>query len=132
MSRVLLVEDDPHILRVMSMWLSQKGHELFEASNGAIGLQLYREHRPHIVITDINMPVMDGLQLLEEIFQEAYQPRGIVMLTSRWDHREIAEKFFEQGVRVFPKPFSPSKFAELITELDAPIVEMTDPTPGAD
>ena len=120
MSRILVAEDDPHILRVMCLWLSRQGHEVLEARNGLSAWELVQQHRPEILITDINMPGMDGLGLLEKLKGYAHAPRGIVVLTNRWDHREIGQSLAEWGVRVVPKPFSPSKLAELIEQLDRP------------
>ncbi len=125
MLKILVAEDDPHILRVISLWLSRQGHEVIETRNGAEGLEQYRAHRPAIVITDVNMPIMDGLALLTAIANEPHQPRGVVVLTNRWDHREIAERLEASRVEVMPKPFSPSRLAELIEQLAA------DPTPQA-
>lgn len=119
MNRILVVEDDPHILRVICMWLSRQGHEVFEARNGLAALELVQQHHPDILITDINMPVLDGLELLERLKQEAHVPRGIVVLTNRWDHREIGERLADWKAHVVPKPFSPTKLAELIEQLDA-------------
>jgi len=118
MSRILVAEDDPHILRVMCLWLSRQGHEVLEARNGLSAWELVQQHRPEIVITDINMPGMDGLGLLEKLKGYVHPPRGVVVLTNRWDHREIGQSLAEWGVRVVPKPFSPTKLAELIEQLD--------------
>ena len=121
MSRILVVEDDPHILRVISLWLSRQGHEVLEARNGVAAWEQVQEHRPEIVITDINMPGMDGLELLERLRGYEQAPRGIIVLTNRWDHREIGDDLGEWGVRVVPKPFSPTKLAELVEQLDEQI-----------
>lgn len=118
MSRILVAEDDPHILRVISLWLSRQGHEVLEARNGLSAWNLLQEHHPEILITDINMPGMDGLALLDKVHESENQPHGIVVLTNRWDHREIGQKLADRGVQVVPKPFSPTKLAELIGEMD--------------
>ena len=118
MSLILVAEDDPHILRVISLWLSRQGHEVLEAHNGLVAWELVQEHHPEILITDINMPGMDGLGLLEKLKGYEHMPRGIVVLTNRWDHREIGQSLAEWGVRVVPKPFSPTKLASLVEELD--------------
>lgn len=125
MSLILVAEDDPHILRVICLWLARQGHEVLEARNGTAALALFEEHRPEILITDVNMPGIDGLELLERILATRQPPRGIVVLTNRWDHREIAENLANVGARVVPKPFSPSKLAELIEELtvERPVTE---------
>jgi CheY-like chemotaxis protein len=118
MSRILVAEDDPHILRVICLWLSRQGHEVLEARNGIAAWELVQQQQPEIVITDINRPGMDGLGLLENLKNYEHAPRGIVVLTNRWDHREIGESLATWGVRVVPKPFSPTKLADLIQQLD--------------
>ncbi len=117
MSRIVVAEDDPHILRVICLWLSRMGHEVLEARNGLSAWELVQKQQPEILVTDINMPGMDGLELLAKLKDYEHAPRGIVVLTNRWDHREIGQGLAEQGVRVVPKPFSPSKLAELIEQL---------------
>jgi len=119
MSRILVAEDDPHILRVICMWLSRQGHEVREARNGLAALQQLCDQCPDILITDINMPGMDGLELLRHVTSRQPRPHGIVVLTNRWDHRKIGEQLANAGVLVMPKPFSPSKLAELIQSLGA-------------
>lgn len=120
MSRILVAEDDPHILRVISLWLSRQGHEVIEARNGVAALESYDQSPPDIVITDINMPVMGGIELLNQITTRTRLPRGIVVLTNRWDHREIGQTLVDIGVHTVPKPFSPSKLSELIDKIIAP------------
>lgn len=117
MSRILVAEDDPHILRVISMWLTRQGHEVLEARNGLAALDLYDSHAPEIVLTDVNMPGMDGLQLIEQIVTTRPQPRGTIVLTNRWDHAEIRERLGKWGVQVLPKPFSPSRLSTLVDAL---------------
>lgn len=117
MSRVIVVEDDPHILRVIALWLGRQGHEVLEACNGQIALDLIAEHTPDLVITDINMPGMDGIELLNILDERGQRPRGAVVLTSRWDHREIAEQLQARDVHVMPKPFSPTYLAEVVNVL---------------
>jgi two-component system OmpR family response regulator len=118
MSRILVAEDDPHILRVICLWLTRQGHEVLEARNGLLAWELVQHSHPEILITDINMPGMDGLGLLEKLKDYDQAPRGIVVLTNRWDHREIGHGLAERGVQVVPKPFSPTKLAELIEQLN--------------
>lgn len=114
MSRVLVVEDDPHILRVICLWLRRQGHEVTEARNGLEGLERYEQCLPHVVVTDVNMPGLDGLGLLARIKQVRWRTRGVIVLTNRWDHRQIASELDGHDVQVVPKPFSPTRLADLI------------------
>lgn len=117
MALMIVVEDDPHILRVISLWLTRQGHKVLEAPNGKVALDLIATHAPEIMITDVNMPGIDGLELLNILDQRGQRPRGALVLTNRWDHREIAEQLRKRGVHVMPKPFSPSRLAEFVNRL---------------
>ncbi len=117
MTRIVVAEDDPHILRVICLWLSRQGHEVPPAQNGLEALALVCAHQPAVLVTDVNMPGMDGLALLAELERLQRRPDGVVVLTNRWDHREIGDMLAAGKLHVLPKPFSPSKLAALIAEL---------------
>lgn len=117
MSRVLVAEDDPHILRVICMWLKRQGHEVLEARNGLAARDSIMAEPVDILVTDVNMPGMDGLELIEAVLPEQRVRKGVVVLTNRWDHGEIRERLAEWGVHVLPKPFSPTRLSELIESL---------------
>lgn len=121
MSRVLVAEDDPHILRVICMWLSRQGHEVAEARNGVAALEQLRAQPADVLISDVNMPQMDGLALIEAAVALDSPPGGIVVLTNRWDHAEIHTRLSKWRVHVLPKPFSPTRLADLIGELTQPV-----------
>lgn len=117
MSCILIAEDDPHILRVISLWLSRQGHEIIETRNGNDAWARFQEHQPEILLTDVNMPGMDGLALLDLVLASPGKLRGVVVLTNRHDHAEIRERLSAAAVHVLPKPFSPSGLSELIQSL---------------
>lgn len=81
---LLYVEDDPMARDMINQAISLKFRNvrLFSAENGAIGLELYKEHRPDIVLTDIKMPVMDGLTMAAEIRE--LQPEAIITVVSAY------------------------------------------------
>lgn len=117
MSRVLVAEDDPHILRVISMWLKRQGHEVLEARNGLAARDSLQTEAVDILVTDVNMPGLDGLELIESVLPQQRVRQGVVVLTNRWDHGEIRERLAKWGVHVLPKPFSPSRLSGLIESL---------------
>lgn len=135
MSRILVAEDDPHILRVISLWLSRQGHQVLEARNGAVALGLFREHAPEVLVTDVNMPAMDGFELVEQVLRKPGNLRGVIVLTNRWDHGQIRESQARSGVHVLPKPFSPSRLSDLIQTIAAQepmgVVDGSAPEPSA-
>lgn len=64
---LLIVEDDPITLALMYDALESDVSELYTAENGQVALDIYHEHHPKIVLTDISMPVMDGIKLIKEL-----------------------------------------------------------------
>jgi CheY-like chemotaxis protein len=130
MARILIAEDDPHILRVISMWLSRNGHTILEARNGVAALELFKAHSPDLLLADVNMPGMDGIELIEAVMADGRPLRGIVMLTNRWDHAQIGERLAGYGVQVLPKPFSPSRLSDLVQELSAAAPQPSTATPS--
>jgi DNA-binding NtrC family response regulator len=65
-ARVLVVDDEPFVRQTLSEWLRKKNFHVFEAENGRQAMERIRRDHPDIVISDIVMPGMDGLQLLKE------------------------------------------------------------------
>ncbi len=116
MAVILVCEDDPHILRVVSLWLKRNGHTVCEVRNGGEALTRLREGGVDLLITDVNMPVMTGLELLTAATNEGLLSGGSIVLTSRCDQREIADQVRAVGGDVHPKPFSPSRLIQLVEE----------------
>lgn len=117
MSRILVAEDDPHILRLICMWLGREGHDVVEARNGLAAREQIEAEPVDVLVTDVNMPGLDGLELIESVLPAGRVKCGVIVLTNRWDHGEIRDRLGEWGVQVLPKPFSPSRLSELISEL---------------
>jgi len=82
--RLLLVDDEEGIRKVLGIALADLGYEVVTAADGKEGLHLFREQRPPIVITDIKMPIMDGIELLQKIKQDDSDTE-VIMLTGHGD-----------------------------------------------
>jgi two-component system, OmpR family, KDP operon response regulator KdpE len=80
-SRLLLVDDEPQIVRTLQAALSTQGYDIRTAANGLDGLILFREWKPDLVITDLSMPEMSGVELCREIRAIATTP--IIVLSVR-------------------------------------------------
>jgi DNA-binding response OmpR family regulator len=117
MANIVLAEDDVHIIRVVSMWLKQHRHQVFEAPNGKRALELVRSQGCDVLITDVNMPVMDGLELVRICAAEGQPRLGTVMLTSRCDQTDIVEAIEGLQLVFHPKPFSPSRLVMEVEDL---------------
>ena len=114
MAKILVAEDDRHISRVIQMWLQRSGHEVIAATDGKKALELIRSTHPDLLLTDVNMPLMDGMDLLEIVHAESLIPHPSIVLTSRCDQMEIEARASRLGAVVHPKPFSPLHLAEAV------------------
>ena len=81
--RILLIDDEDDILEFIRYNLTKAGYEVYTARNGAEGLQQAAAHRPHLILLDMMMPVMDGWSVCKAIRAEAQTP--IIMLTAKGD-----------------------------------------------
>lgn len=92
MVKVLIVDDEEDIRELLSYNLKKEGYEVFAAENGEIGLQLMRERKPDLIILDVMMPGMDGIEVCEAIRNTpGFQQTLICFLTARnEDYSQIA------------------------------------------
>jgi two-component system response regulator MtrA len=102
-ARILLVEDDPSIREVTAIGLRAAGFEVETAHDGAAGLERWRQGRPDLVLLDVMLPRMDGLEVCREIRRESTVP--IVMLTARGDTIDIVVGLEAGADDYVTKPF---------------------------
>jgi CheY-like chemotaxis protein len=99
-ARILVVDDDEIIRLLLRTVLERRGHSVIEAENGDEGLRCYRSAPADLVITDIQMPVMDGLQMIQEL-RSAFPTAKIIAISG--DRGQLAAaQTFSQGT--FEKP----------------------------
>ncbi|MFQ5413962.1 MAG: response regulator [Phycisphaerae bacterium] len=115
MATILLAEDEPHIMRVMSLWLQRHGHVTIETANGLEALEALDRGAVDLMISDANMPGLDGESLIRAVREERALRIPIVMITARCDQSKVAEAMKAYGVHLLPKPFVPSR---LVTQID--------------
>ncbi|MGB0716860.1 MAG: response regulator [Phycisphaerae bacterium] len=115
MARILIADDDAHVIRIMSLWLQRHGHQVSEVRNGQKALEFLDKHEVDFIISDINMPVMNGLELLQAVRKEKELVMPFLLISSRCDQKELREVVTPLNARVYPKPFVPSK---LVSEID--------------
>jgi two-component system KDP operon response regulator KdpE len=85
-ANILVVDDEPQIRRVMRTTLSSQGYVITEAKTGEEALELMRKERPDLILLDVNMPGMGGLEACREIRRASDAP--IIMLTIRNAERD--------------------------------------------
>ena len=119
MMRIVVVEDEIRIREGISRLLKKLNEEyeiVGAAENGQEGLALIRELKPDVVITDIRMPVMDGLEMLDRLHQENAGTKAIVL--SAYSEFEYARKAMQSGVTEYLlKPISFGEFSRALTNI---------------
>jgi two-component system, NtrC family, response regulator AtoC len=113
-ARILLVEDEANMVRTLAKILERKGYVVDTAANGESALQTLAEHPADVVITDLNMPVMDGMQLLRAMRDREFSPVTIV-LTGHGTIQSAVEAMKLGAADYLIKPCNPD---ELLIVLD--------------
>ncbi|MFQ2225805.1 response regulator [Aeromonas hydrophila] len=122
MSKTILVVDDSVGIRAaITMTLSSAGFEMIEAGDGEAALIELDQRRVHLIISDLNMPGMDGMTLLRRVkAQQTTRYLPFIMLTTE-DSEQIKREGFEAGARVWlTKPFEPLKLLDDVCKVVQP------------
>ncbi len=116
--KVLVVDDEIHIVHVVAIKLRNNGFEVLSAQNGAEAFELACREKPDIVVTDFQMPVMTGAELVARLRQnEQTKDVPVIMLTARSFAIEDDEKE-SLGISEFlSKPFSPKELLRSIEDI---------------
>lgn len=117
MKKIFIVDDEPHVLRVLRMSLEREGYEVESFNNGEEALEALRESQPDALVTDIQMPRMDGEQLCHNIQAEMPERNFLIfVLTSRTEieHREWSRQI--DNLQFLEKPVSIRNLIECLNE----------------
>ncbi|MCF6173012.1 MAG: response regulator [Campylobacteraceae bacterium] len=118
MGKILIVDDSSLIRSVAASAAKEAGHEPLVAKNGQEGLDMLSIHKLDLIFSDVNMPVMGGLEMVENIKQhEEYKYIPIIMLTTE-SNPVLKEKGKALGVKAWMlKPFNKNKFFMAVKKL---------------
>ncbi|MDQ0193927.1 response regulator transcription factor [Paenibacillus wynnii] len=115
---ILVVNDDVTVNEYLGIFLQQKGYQLYFAQNGKEGIEEFVEHKPDLVITELNLPIIDGYQLINRINSSGTENRYKIMVLTDKRLDEDIQKSFQMGVSDYMiKPFSPIELAVRIKRL---------------
>jgi CheY-like chemotaxis protein len=116
--KVLVVDDEIHIIHVVAIKLRNNSYEVISAENGADAYDLACREKPDIVVTDLQMPVMTGLELVEKLREnEQMKDIPVIMLTAR---SFSIEDDIRQDLKIslcLSKPFSPKELLRNIEDV---------------
>ncbi|NWF67618.1 MAG: response regulator [Chloroflexi bacterium] len=116
--KILYIEDNPQSVTLISRWLTGAGYEFFEAYNGADGLAAAEEHQPDLLLIDINLPDMTGIDIVQRLRAlPAFATKPLVALTA--NVRKVdREQYLAAGfTRHLPKPVTQKELLNTIKEL---------------
>ncbi|NLH16726.1 MAG: response regulator [Phycisphaerae bacterium] len=113
--KILVVDDEVHIVQVVAIKLRNNGFEVITAENGAEGLDLAVQERPDLIVSDYQMPVMSGLEMIENLrAKPETRDIPVVMLTARGFAIEDDKKQQLRVTACLSKPFSPRELLQSI------------------
>jgi YesN/AraC family two-component response regulator len=122
---ILLVEDEQDTLELFTNIITMKYPDvvLHSAINGRTGLELFKTHTPDIVMTDINMPEMNGVQLVDKI--KAIKPDVMIIVLTAGTGKTILENPIGEGFEIDHLIVKPVVFGELFAAIEQCIAEIT-------
>ncbi len=125
-ARILVAEDNPALSGVIRFNLTRVGHEVTVARDGRQAWEVADKERFDLVITDHQMPVMTGVDLIRQLRQKPdYQRTPVIMLTAKGFELDIAKLREELGVAAaLPKPFSPAELVGVVEQCLAEAVSV--------
>lgn len=108
--RILVVDDEPDIVALVVYHLAKAGFRISTASNGADALRLAQQDRPALIVLDLMLPGMSGLEVLEQLRgDEASQDIAVLLLTARRDEPDRIKGLSSGADDYLTKPFSPQE-----------------------
>ncbi|OJF92399.1 response regulator [Pararhizobium antarcticum] len=105
MAKILITEDEDSLRRFVARALQLDGHETFEAADGADGLAQLHDQSFDLLLSDIRMPVMDGIELAHQA-SSAFPALKILLMTGYAEQRERADNLNGKVIDVVSKPFT--------------------------
>jgi CheY-like chemotaxis protein len=113
---ILLVDDEAHIRKFISLLLRHLGvTRIFEAANGRLALEVYKKETPDLVMLDVNMPVMDGIETLRGL-KEINPDCVVVMLTSLANRQTIDDAVAFGAANYIRKDAPPEEIGRALSE----------------
>jgi DNA-binding response OmpR family regulator len=118
MHKILVVDDEPSIVRPLTFILKKKGYEVMTASNGEEGLHVAREQKPDLVFLDVMMPKKNGYEVCQEIKNDpTLQYMYVIILTARGVELSEEDKTSVGADEFMSKPFSPIRVVDKVSKI---------------
>lgn len=117
-AKLLIVDDAQTIRSFESMILENSGYDIIEATNGVEALLTMHNESPDLVLLDIEMPIMDGIECCRQIKQdESFKDVKVIIVTTRSEYSKISEAFAAGADDYIIKPIEPKELRDKVKEL---------------
>jgi DNA-binding response OmpR family regulator len=113
---VLVVDDEPTIVEIVGRYMERAGFETYTAPDGYRALDVATEHRPDLVVLDVMLPGIDGIEVMERLQERPGPPIAVILLTARGEESDRLVGLRNGADDYVVKPFSP---AELVARVEA-------------
>lgn len=115
MTRILAVDDEPHILKLVSFSLAARGFEMLEASDGLAALEIAEREHPDLILLDVMMPMLDGYETCRRLKSNpGTADIPVVMLSAKSQKAEQAVGLEAGALDYITKPFTPKDLVEQV------------------
>jgi two-component system, OmpR family, alkaline phosphatase synthesis response regulator PhoP len=116
--KILVVDDEIHIVHVVAIKLRNNGYEVITAENGAEAFKIACEEKPDVIVTDFQMPAMTGLEMVESLRQrQDMADVPVIMLTARGFAIDDSQKQQLRISECLSKPFSPKELLRTVEDV---------------
>ena len=116
MSLIVVIDDDAGTRLLISHVLKKEGYQVMDAEDGAKGLALIREHEPDLVVSDVQMPLMDGFEVLGQVRNDPMlAATSVILLTSLQDRSYMRQGMTTGADDYLTKPFSQQELCEAVS-----------------
>ena len=118
MGKILVIDDEPEIRAMFRALLEEEGHDVREAENGLLGLEAFNDDPTDLVITDLHMPQVNGLEAIVELLQHENKPRIIAIsgvLPPKWSPLKVAA--FLGAIKTLKKPLMRDQILATVREV---------------
>ena len=119
MAKIIIIDDDALIRRMVNRVLTGSGYQVLEAENGCDGMAVIHEQKPDLIITDLMMPEKEGIETVRELQMDSCKVPILVISGSDLDNRamylNMAKKFGADAT--LKKPFRPAELLEAVAKL---------------
>jgi two-component system response regulator ResD len=123
---VLVVDDEPTIVEIVGRYMERAGFETYTAGDGYRALDAAAEHRPDLVVLDVMLPGIDGIEVMERLQEREGPPIAVILLTARGEESDRLVGLRHGADDYVVKPFSP---AELVARVEAVLRRTAPPRP---